>query len=85
MYVDGASNARGFGVGVVMIYPDGLRLEKSLRLGFRASNNEAKYDALIFGLRVVQKLDVEEVEVFSDSKLLKIERSFKAKDSRMSQ
>ena len=85
MYVDGASNARGFGVGVVMIYPDGLRLEKSLRLGFRASNNEAKYDALIVGLRVVQKLDVKEVEVFSDSKLLKIERSFKAKDSRMSQ
>ena len=83
--MNGASNARGFGVGVVMIYPEGLRLEKSLRLGFRASNNEAKYDALIVGLKAVQKLDVEEVEVFSDSKLLKIERSFKAKDSRMSQ
>ena len=83
--MNGASNARGFGVRVVMIYPEGLRLEKSLRLGFRASNNEAKYDALIVGLRVVQKLDVEEVEVFSDSKLLKIERSFKAKYSRMSQ
>ena len=83
--MNGASNARGFGVRVVMIYPEGLRLEKSLRLGFRASNNEAKYDALIVGLKAVQKLDVEEVEVFSDSKLLKIERSFKAKYSRMSQ
>ena len=30
VYVDGASNARGCGVGVVMISPVGLQLEKSL-------------------------------------------------------
>ena len=86
VYVDGASNARGSGIGVVLISPEGLRLEKSLRLGFHASNNEAEYEALIASLRVVQKLSAEEVEVFLDSKLVvsEIERSFEVKDSRMS-
>ena len=39
VYVDGASNTRGSGVGIVMISPEGLWLEKSLRLGFCALNN----------------------------------------------
>ena len=41
-------------------------MEKSLRLGFRTSNNKAEYEALIFDLRAVQKLGAKEVEVFSD-------------------
>ena len=53
VYMDSASNVRGSRVDIVMISPEGLWLEKSLRLGFRASNNEAEYKALIVGLRVV--------------------------------
>ena len=67
--MDSASNAKGLGVEIVMVSPKGLRMEKSLRLGFCSSNNEAKYEALIAGLWVVQKLGAEEVEVFSDSRL----------------
>ena len=86
VYMDGASNTRGSRIKVVLISPEGLRLEKSLRLGFRASNNEAEYEALIAGLRAVQKLGAKEVEVF-DFKLVvsEIEGSFEVKDSRMSQ
>lgn len=60
-------------------------MEKSLRLGFHASNNEAEYEALIAGLRVVQKLDAKEVKVFSDSKLVvsQIKGSIEMKDSHM--
>ena len=50
MYVDGASNTRGLGVKILMVSPEGLRLEKSLRLGFCTSNNEAEYETLIAGL-----------------------------------
>ena len=57
MYVDVASNARGAGVGIVLVSPKGIRLEHSLRLSFRASNNEAEYEAFIVGLRVVKELD----------------------------
>ena len=51
VYVDGTSNTRGSGVGVVLVSLEGIRVEKSLRLGFQASNNEAKYEALIVGLQ----------------------------------
>ena len=83
--MDNVFNIRGSGIEVVMISPEWLRLEKSLRMGFYASNNEVKFKALIAGLRVVQKLGAEEVEVFSNSKLVvsQIEGSFKAKDASM--
>lgn len=82
VYVDGASNSRGLGVGVVLEFPGGVRLEKSLRLGFRALNNKAEYEALIARLRVAQKFGVEEVDVFSDSRLMvnQIDGSFEARD-----
>ena len=85
--MDGAFNMRGSGVKIVMVSLEGLRLEMSLRLGFCASNNEAKYETLIAGLRTMQRLSAKEVEVFSDSRLVvsQIEGSFEAKDYRMSQ
>ena len=47
--MDGASSAIGVGVGIVIIIPEGIRLEHSFKLGFRASNNEAEYKALLVG------------------------------------
>ena len=70
VYVDSVSNARGSRIGVVLVSPEGVRLEKSLKLGFTASNNEAEYEALIAGLRAAQKLGVEELDVLSDSRLV---------------
>lgn len=80
VYVDGASNAWGLGVGIVLKSPEGVRLEKSFRLGFKALNKEVEYKALIVGLQATQKLGVEEVEVFSDSQLVvnQVNGSFEA-------
>ena len=41
---------QGSGVRIVLVSLEGAKLDKSLRLGFRASNNEAKYKALIVRL-----------------------------------
>ena len=41
--VDGASSAMGAGAGIVIVTLEGIRLEHSFILGFRASNNEAEY------------------------------------------
>lgn len=49
MYVDGASNCRGTGVGIFLISLKGIRVEKLFRLGFLTSNNEAEYKALLAG------------------------------------
>ena len=56
MYVDGAANQRGSRVGLVLITPEGAIIEKSLRLGFSATNNKAEYEALMQGMAMVQKM-----------------------------
>ena len=66
----------------MLVSPKGVRLEHSLRQSFRASSNEAEFEALIAGLEVVKKLDAQAVEIFSDSRLVisQVEGSFEAKD-----
>ena len=70
VYIDGATNHRGSGVGLVLISPEKITIEKSLRLGFSAANNEAEYEALSVGMTMVQKIGGKEVEIFSDSRLV---------------
>ncbi|XP_075640429.1 uncharacterized protein LOC142612199 [Castanea sativa] len=70
VFVDGASSALGAGVGIVVITLEGIKLEHSFRLGFKASNNKAEYEALLAGLRVVLDLGAKEVEVYLDSQLV---------------
>ena len=47
VYVDGAVNQRGSGVGLVLVSPEQITIKKSLRLGFSATNNEAEYETLL--------------------------------------
>ncbi|XP_075640608.1 uncharacterized protein LOC142612397 [Castanea sativa] len=68
-----------------MIYPDGITLEKFIRLGFSATNNEAKYKALLVGLIVMRKLRGKIVRAYCDSRLVaaQVKGDFEAKDLRM--
>ncbi|MCI67194.1 gag-pol polyprotein, partial [Trifolium medium] len=50
--VNGASNIRGSGTGIVLEGPDGVLIEQSLRFAFKASNNQAEYEALIAGMKL---------------------------------
>ena len=70
LYVDGAANQRGSGVGLVLVSPEKITIEKSFRLNFSAMNNEAEYEALLKGMQMVQKLEGKAVRVFSDSRLV---------------
>ena len=70
VYVDGAANQRGSRVELVVISPDKIITEKSLRLGFSATNNEAKYETLLVGMPMVRKMGGKIVEIFSDSRLV---------------
>ena len=69
-YVDGAANQRGSEVGLVLISPEGITIEKSLRLGFSTTNNEAEYETLLKGMAMVEKLGGKSVNMFSDSRLI---------------
>ena len=44
VYVDGAANQRGSGVGLILVSLEKITIEKSLRLGFSATNNKAEYE-----------------------------------------
>ena len=50
VFVDGASSDMRARVGIVVITPEGIRLEHSFRLRFKASNNEVEYEAFFVGL-----------------------------------
>ena len=83
--MDGASSAMGAGAEVVIVTPEGIRLKHSFRLGFRASNNEAEYEALLVGLKTILGMGARDVEAYSDSQLVvnQVQGSFEARDSQM--
>ena len=85
VYVNGEANQRGSRVGLVVASPERIIIEKSLRLGFSATNNKAKYKALLVGITMVQKMRGKIVEIFSDSRLVvgQVERELEARDVRM--
>ena len=84
-HVDGTANQRGSRVGLVLVSPEGITIEKSLRLGFSATNNEAEYEALLEGMSMIQKLGGKSINMFSDSRLVvgQVNGELEVKDERM--
>ena len=70
VYVDGVTNQRGSGVNLVLISLERTTIEKSLKLGFPATNNEVEYEALLPGMAMVQKMGGKVIEMFSNSRLV---------------
>ena len=68
--MDGALSVIGAGAGIVIVTPEGIRLEHSFRLRFKASNNEAEYEALLVGLKTVLGMYARDIEAYSDSRLV---------------
>ena len=57
-------------MGLVLILPEKLIVEKSLRLDFFTTNNEAEYEALLEGMSMVQRIGGKLATMFSDSRLV---------------
>nr|GEW48269.1 reverse transcriptase domain-containing protein [Tanacetum cinerariifolium] len=56
LFTDGSSCIDGFGAGRILTNPEGAKFTYALRFRFDATNNEAKYEALIAGLRIAEKI-----------------------------
>ena len=71
-------------MGLVLISPEKIIIEKSLRLRFSATNNEAKYEILLIGMVMVQKIGGKIVEIYSDSRLVvgQVKGKLEARDPR---
>ena len=85
VYVDGASNQKGSRIRLVLISPEKVIIEKSLRLDFSATNNEAEYEVLLTGMAMVQRMGGKSVKLISDSRLVvgKVKGEFEVKDERI--
>ena len=70
VHVDGSSNQKGSGVGLVLMSPEKVVIEKSLRLDFSAMNNEDEYEALLEGMVMVRRMGRKFIKLFSNSRLV---------------
>jgi ribonuclease HI len=71
MYFDGSKRVQGAGAGVVLISPQGDKLKYVLRMSFpQASNNEAKYEALLHGMKMAKACRATRLKIFGDSNLV---------------
>ena len=87
MHVDGSSNVRGAGVGIVLTSPTVNTASRAVRCNFNGTNNESKYEALIAGLTLAHQMGAENIQVFSDSQLIinQVQGEYQAKDDSMIQ
>ncbi|XP_056688394.1 uncharacterized protein [Spinacia oleracea] len=85
LFVDGSSNFRGAGLGVVLKSPQGDMIAHAICCDFKATNNEAEYEALISGLTLAEELGASGLNIFSDSQLIvnQINGDYEAKDLKM--
>ena len=69
----------------MLISPEKIIIEKSLRLDFSATNNEVEYETLLIGVAMVQRMSGNLVKVFSNSRLVigQVKGEFEAKNERM--
>ncbi|RDX75274.1 hypothetical protein CR513_44860, partial [Mucuna pruriens] len=52
LYVDDSLNPKGGGANIILEGPKDVTLEHSLKFDFKASNNQAKYEALLARLNL---------------------------------
>jgi len=83
--VDGSSNQQGSGVEIVLEGPNGVLIEQALRFAFKASNNQAEYEALIAGMLLAKEIGVQSLLAKSDSQLVtgQVTGEYQAKDPQM--
>jgi len=83
--VDGSSNQQGSGAGIVLEGPNGLLIEQALWFAFKASNNQAEYEALIAGMLLAKEMGARSLLAKSDSLLVTghVTGEYQAKNSQL--
>ncbi|KAL0356076.1 UNVERIFIED_CONTAM: Ribonuclease HI [Sesamum radiatum] len=87
LHVDGSSTTQGSGAGIVITTPQGEDLEFAIKFGFKASNNEAEYEALVVGMRMAHEIGARRLLAYSDSQVIvkQVKGAYEAKEEKMIQ
>ncbi|KAL0427290.1 UNVERIFIED_CONTAM: hypothetical protein Slati_2903800 [Sesamum latifolium] len=70
MFVDGSSTSSRSRVGIVIKIPEANYMEYAITLEFPASNNEAEYETILLGSRLIHAAEARRVRAYSDSQLV---------------
>ncbi|GKA39727.1 reverse transcriptase domain-containing protein [Tanacetum coccineum] len=70
LFTNGSSCIDGFGAGLIITNPKGMKFTYALRFRFSTTNNEAEYEDLIAGLRIAEQIGVKNLQANVDSKLM---------------
>src|SRR5436190_11729655 len=76
----------GAGAGIVLISLTGERLKYVLQIYFPMSNNVAKYEALLHGLRIAISLGIRRLVIRGDSELVinQVQKEYSCTSTKMS-
>ncbi|PKA66489.1 hypothetical protein AXF42_Ash003143 [Apostasia shenzhenica] len=82
LHVDGASRSQSQRAGILFTSPMGATMHQTVSLQFKATNNQAEYEALIVELNFTLSMTVKCIQVFSDSQLVvnQVNHAFETKD-----
>ncbi|GJR53776.1 reverse transcriptase domain-containing protein [Tanacetum coccineum] len=85
LFMDGPSCTDGSGAGLILTNPEGMDFTYALRFKFDATNNEAKYEALIARLRIAEQMGVKNLQENVDSRLVanQVNGTYVAKEADM--
>lgn len=85
LYTDDAASKEGSGAGLILQSPNREENTYAPRFDSQVSKNEAKYEALLAGLRLAKEVGAKQLEDLSDSLLItnQINATYAANDSRM--
>ncbi|XP_071739889.1 uncharacterized protein [Rutidosis leptorrhynchoides] len=70
LHTDGASSEEGVGAGLALTSPEGEEHTYALKFCFYAFNNEAEYEALLFGLRIASEMRIKHLRAYVDSQIV---------------
>lgn len=85
LHVDRSSNKQGCRARVLLEGPNQVILEQFLKFEFKASNNQAEYEAFLVGSRLAKEVNTKWLKCWSDSKVTsdQINREYQVKEPQL--
>ncbi|XP_074347023.1 uncharacterized protein LOC141685843 [Apium graveolens] len=85
LHVDGSATAERSGAGLILSSPDGFAIQQAITFAFKATNNQAEYEALLSGLRLAKSLEIRNLTIYNDSQIVvrKTNGEYVAKDPKL--
>ena len=84
-YTDGSFDRLDGGASIMLLSPEGDKIECMVRLNFTTTNNEAEYEALVARLNLAKAVGATSVVIYCDSQVItnQVNRDYECKGERM--